>query len=265
MVEKIPLNDGNFIPAIAFGTGTALYQRDATKSVVQAVESGFTHLDTAQIYQNEASVGDAIKQVSLDRSHLYITTKYHQGGIPRAIRESLSKLGIKYVDLYLIHNPSYTPDIPKAWREMEQIKAAGLTKSIGVSNFNVEQLKLAVNGARFKPAVNQISFNPYNYAKNKALLEYSASQGIVTEAYSSLVPITRNPGGPVDAPVAATAKRLGATPAQVIILWVRSKGVVVVTTSSNRGRLAEYLGISHLPALTKDEVRAIDEAGAKGP
>ncbi|KAF8214915.1 Aldo/keto reductase [Mycena galopus ATCC 62051] len=280
--KPVNLNDGNEIPAIAFGTGTALRGKDVTYFCQQAIDAGFTHIDTAQSYSTEETVGQAIIESGLPRSALYVTSKYQRGEIQMSVRVSLHLLKLQYLDLYLIHHPSFVPELESAWKQFERIKDDGLAKSIGVSNFNLEQLQTVVKSARIVPAVNQISFNPYNYAEHKDLLEYSAKHGIVTEAYSSLAyvdftgicaahddnggsPITRFPGGPVDAPVAAAAKRLGITPTQVILLWVKSKGVVIVTTSSSKAHLEEYIAVGDLPPLTDEEVSAIDAEGAKGP
>ncbi|KDQ62686.1 hypothetical protein JAAARDRAFT_468440 [Jaapia argillacea MUCL 33604] len=238
---------------------------NATDNVELAIETGFIHIDTAAIYKNEDSVGDAIKGGGFDREKLYIATKYDGGDIQREVRSSLTKLGLTQVDLYLIHFPSLVEkDMEGGWRELEKIKEDGLSRSIGVSNFNLEQMQELVKVARIKPAVNQIRLHPYNYAENRALLAYSAQHGIVTEAYSSLTPLTKLPGGAVDKPVAAAAKRLGATPGQVIFKWVESKGVVIVTTSSRKERLEEYLAVADIPALTSAEIAAIDQAGASG-
>jgi len=262
--EKVKLNDGNEMPAIAFGTGSKWKGHDVTEYVEQAIELGFSHIDTAQYYRTEKYVGQAIKESALDRSEFFITTKFSIAGSPqKAILDSLNNLGLKQVDLYLIHNPfSATPD---TWGELEKMQAAGQAKSIGVSNYNLDQLQQLVKGAKVIPAVNQISFNPYNYHGHKSLLEYSAKHGIITEAYSSLAPITRYPGGPVDKPVNAAAKRLNASPTQVILSWVRSKGVVIVTTSSSKDHMQEYLDVADLPELTEEEINSIDEAGANGP
>ncbi|KAI8994197.1 Aldo/keto reductase [Trametes punicea] len=262
----VKLNDGNEMPVIAFGTGSKWKGQDVTDYVLQAIEAGFSHIDTAQWYKTEDSVGRAIHESALDRSELFITTKWSGGtSISEAIHNSLDQLGLKQVDLYLIHNPSNVKDMEKDWREFEKIKETGLSKSIGVSNFKLQQLQELMKVAKVKPAVNQILFHPYNYAENKELLEFSAKHGIVTEAYSSLQPITRYPGGPVDKPVNAAAKRLNATPVQVLLSWVRSKGVAIVTTSASKEHLEEYLETADLPPLTEEEIAAIDEAGAKGP
>jgi len=129
----------------------------------------------------------------------------------------------------------------------------------------LDDLQKLMKTAKVVPTVNQIYFNPYNYSDHKELLEYSAKHGIVTAAYSSLAPITRYPGGPVDKPVAAAAKRLNASPTQVILSWVKSKGVVIVTTSSSKEHMQEYLDVAELPDLTDEEIKAIDDAGASGP
>ncbi|KAJ7022720.1 NADP-dependent oxidoreductase domain-containing protein [Mycena alexandri] len=263
--EALDLNDGNKVPSIAFGTGTALKGKDVTRFCQVAIETGFSHLDTAQRYSTEETVGQAVRESGLARSDLYITSKYGYGEIQLSVRASLYLLKLTYLDLYLIHHPSFVPDIEAAWKQFERIKDDGLAKSIGVSNFNLEQLQTVVKSARILPAVNQINFSPYNYAQNKDLLAYSAKHGIVTAAYSSLAPITKYPGGPVDTPVATAAKRLGITPTQVILLWVKSKGVLIVTTSSSKAHLEEYIAVGDLPPLTDEEIAAIDAAGAQGP
>ncbi|KAJ7813850.1 Aldo/keto reductase [Mycena olivaceomarginata] len=243
------------LPAIAFGTGSIYKHMDVTRYVQQALDAGFSHIDTAQCAQY---VGDVIHDSGLARSDLYITTKYGFGDVQETIRKSLSNVRVifsAYVDLYLIHNPRSVPDVDAVWKEFEIIKKDGLAKTIGVSNFTLEQLQTLIQKALVWPAVNQIEFHPYNYAKNKALLEWSSNHGIL---YHQI------PGGPVDAPVAAAADRLGISPTQVLLSWVRAKGVVIVTTTSNKDRLEEYLAVGDLPPLSDAEVAAIDEAGAKG-
>jgi len=237
-----------------------------TGQVEQALEAGFWHIDTAQFYANEYSVGNAIRESGLKRQELYITTKYASGNIRKAAENSLKQIGTSYVDLYLVHFP-YTieKDFAKGWAQIEELKKDKLARSIGVSNFNVEQLQTILKTAKIVPAVNQIRFHPYNYAENKPMLELCAKHNIVVEGYSPLTSITKVPGGPVDKPVQDAADRLGITPAQVILSWVKSKGVVIVTTSSKKSRLDEYIAVGDLPSLLLEEIAAIDEAGAKGP
>lgn len=255
------------MPIIAFGTGSVMKDKDGvTAFVEQALDCGFEHIDTSAIYHNEDQVGLAIHESGLSRKELYITTKYDGDPIQKAVRDSLDKLGLKSVDLYLVHGPKLIEkDVEGLWKEFEKIKEDGLAKSIGVSNFNVEQLQKVIKTARIKPAVNQINFNPYNYASQKAVVEYAAKHGIVTAGYSGLTPLSRSPGGPVDPVVSTIAARLNISAAQVLLKWVRSKGVVVVTTSSKKERLAEYLEVEELPDLTAAEIAAIDAAGAEGP
>ncbi|KAF8174251.1 Aldo/keto reductase [Pholiota molesta] len=285
----IQLNDGNKIPAIAFGSGSVNKGHDIHHYIEQAIDTGFTHLDTAQFYQNQESVGLAIRESGLSRAELYLTSKWGFGNIHDALNESLTKIGVKQLDLYLIHTPTaiQNDDFEGAWRTFEKIKEDGLAKSIGVSNFEIDHLQKVVKIARVKPAVNQVRLHPYNIAKHAALLEYHKKHGIITEAYGSLAPITKFPGGPVDEVLEKAAGRLGISTTQVVFLWVKAKGAVIVTTSSNRQHLEEYFAVGDLRAcipyfdiffsranaflalrtadLTAEEVAAIDAAGAKGP
>ncbi|KAF9645791.1 Aldo/keto reductase [Thelephora ganbajun] len=261
--DTVILNDGTKFPALAFGTGSKWKGTDVTEYVKQALETGFVHIDTAAYYANEDSVGAGLEQSGLARSDFYITTKYAAGNVHESITTSLNKLGLKRLDLYLIHSPR--GDLPSTWKDFEQAQKDGLTTSIGVSNFTVDHLQEILKVATVTPAVNQISFSPYNYHEHKELIKFAAEHNILLEAYSSLTPITRYPGGPVDESVLAAAKRLGATPAQVILAWVRSKGVAIVTTSSTKEHLKEYLGVAELPPLTEEEIVAIDKAGVNGP
>ncbi|KAJ4490160.1 NADP-dependent oxidoreductase domain-containing protein [Lentinula aciculospora] len=266
-LEPIPLNDGNTIPAIAYGTGSKMKYHDITQYIELAIEMGFSHIDTAVFYQTEEYVGKAIKESGLARSELFITTKYARDvPIQKSVRESLANLGLKYLDLYLIHQPRFIPNLFEAWKEFEKVQQDGLAKSIGVSNVvDVQQLEHLIKVSKVKPAVNQIQLHPYNYHEMKSILDACAKHNIVVEAYSSLAPITTYPGGPVDAPLKAAANRIGASPTQVVFLWVRAKGAVIVTTTTTKAHMEEYLAVADLPALTDEEVAAIDAAGANGP
>ncbi|KAF8504476.1 Aldo/keto reductase [Russula emetica] len=265
--DLIPLNDGNAIPSIAFGTWTLGNGQGSIDQVEQAFSVGFSHIDTAQVYGNEEEAGRALRESGLARKDVYITTKYsglHGLDIETSIHNSLKMLGVEYVDLYLIHHPRLAqPDIPSAWAEMEALKRAGLAKSIGVSNFGIDELSVLLASAKVKPVANQILLHPYVYARQAPLLAYTASQGIVSEAYSALTPITRQPGGPVDKPVNEIAERLNATADQVLLAWVKAKGAVAVTTSSKRSRLEGYFAAGDLE-LTVADIAAIDSAGEKG-
>ncbi|KAH8109479.1 NADP-dependent oxidoreductase domain-containing protein [Phellopilus nigrolimitatus] len=265
--DLVKLNDGNTMPSIAFGTWTLGNGQSVVDQVDQALDVGFEHIDTAQSYRNEAEAGQAFKESGLSRSDVFITTKWSGTDgldIPTSITNSLKNLGVSYVDLYLIHSPRLAnPDIPTVWAQMEKVRADGLAKSIGVSNFGVAEMETLLASAKVKPAVNQILFHPYVYAQQAAIVEAAKKDGIAIEAYSLLIPITRLPGGALDKPLAQIGARLSATPDQVLMAWAKAKGVVVVTTSSKESRLKGYLGAADLP-LTDADIADIDSAGAVG-
>jgi len=255
--HSITLNDGRKIPQIGFGTWK-IPQEVTAAQVDQAVEVGFDHIDTAQgalignippayvrsliiVYRNEEQVGQAIKEGGLARKDLWITTKW--SGVDDkdaqvSINESLEKLGVDYVDLYLIHHPRVTKgDIKGAWEAMEDIQKQGKAKSIGVSkwvdllrpelflipSFSVDDLKELLKHAKVKPVVNQILLHPYVIGTQQPLLDYLHKEHIVPEGYSTLIPITSKPGGPVDKPVDKLAKKYKVEPEQILLAWSKAK------------------------------------------
>lgn len=155
----IKLNDGTQVPWLAFGTGTALFGKDAAEFVRIAIENGITHLDGAQMYGNEETLGAGIKASGKPRSELFITTKLKTLEAGQTVKDtlqlSLKKLGVDYVDLFLIHDPT-KHDLKAAWKGMEQVKEEGLAKSIGVSNFRVQDLEVILDGATVIPSANQV-------------------------------------------------------------------------------------------------------------
>ncbi|KAJ7659604.1 Aldo/keto reductase [Mycena polygramma] len=273
--DPIQLNDGREIPSIGFGTWKLGNGDGPISQVDQAISLGFSHVGQAFALVNGKERinetywcrgGVAIRESGLERKEIFITTKYSglDGlDIKTSISNSLTNLGVEYVDLYLIHHPRLAvPDIPTAWKEMEDIQAHGLVKSIGVSNFEVADLAILLASAKVKPVANQILLHPYVVVQ-LPILEYAAKHKIVIEAYSALIPVTTLPGGPVDAPVHAIADRLRVTDDQVLLAWTKAKGAVVVTTSSKKERLLGYINAGELE-LTSDDIAAIDAAGAKG-
>ena len=204
----IPLNDGKQIPWLGFGTGTALYGKDAESAIKVAIANGIIHLDGAQLYGNEDSLGNGIAASGKSRSELFVTTKLGKLPEGKTVRdtlvESLKKLKLDYVDLFLIHMPIQHPGrLPQVWREFEALQKEGLAKSIGVSNFRVKDFEQLMEGATVTPAVNQvcqpsvrqrsaltgraqIEYHPYVYKWSEDVMEYHKKHGIVTEAYSSL-------------------------------------------------------------------------------
>ncbi len=256
--NRVKLNDNTAIPRLAFGTGTALFGKDTEDMVTAAINAGFTHLDGAQAYGNEESLGAGIAAAGKPREQLFVTTKLHKLPEGKSARdmlvESLAKLRLEYVDLFLIHTPVYFLEpgrLKEAWKQMEEVKKEGLARSIGVSNFRPAQLREILDSAEFPPSVNQvgdqpdrdadcnllrqIEFHPYVYQETQPTLALQKQYGIVTESYGGLSPIFRFKGGPLDPILASIAKRLSDetgrpfSEAQVLYLWQREKGVVVVT------------------------------------
>jgi len=269
------LNDGTHIPWIGFGTGTALYMQDARHSVTQAIQNGIAHIDGAQVYQNEDSLGLGIKDSGVPREKLFITTKLwkvNRGGgesVRSLLEQSLRNLGVNYVDLFLIHSPKHHPHIEDVWKEMEEVKMAGLTKSIGVSNFAVERLEEVLRICTIPPSVNQIEYHPYVHRAAAPIVEFGKAHNIVTASYGGLTPLIRAPGGPLD-PVVETIrtrleKEIGrpVSGPQVLIKFLNQKGIVAITTTSKATRVKEYLDSLNLPDLTPEEIKAVDEAGSK--
>ncbi|RPD65384.1 Aldo/keto reductase [Lentinus tigrinus ALCF2SS1-7] len=265
--DLIKLNDGTSIPSVAYGTWTLGNGDQTVNYVDEAISVGFAHIDTAQGYRNEEEAGKAIRESGLARKDIYITTKFSARdglSIEESIQGSLKDLGVEYVDLYLIHNPRIAqPDIPTAWAAMEKLKAQGLAKSIGVSNFEIPHLEVLLNSAKVLPAANQIQIHAYNFHQQLPLIEFGNKHGIVAEGYSPLIPVTRMPGGPVDKPLNKISSRLNAKPEQVLLAWAKSKGIVVVTSSTKKERMEGYIAAGDLP-LTDEDIAAIDAAGKQG-
>ncbi|KAF2858493.1 ketoreductase [Piedraia hortae CBS 480.64] len=262
---------------LGYGVGTAWYKRDnvdkydnaCEKAVESALKLGYRHLDAAESYKTEPEVGAAIKSSKLPRDKLFITTKVSTSidDIPSALQASLSKLGLDYVDLFLIHSPFFAKDSPQPaalhqskWAEMEKLKHRGLAKSIGVSNYLPEHLDYILETCSVCPAVNQIEFHPYLQHGN--LLAYHRSKGIVTEAYSPLTPVTKASGGPVDDIVSALSKKYAVSPGEICLRWCIDQDVVPITTSAKEERLSDFLRAMAFK-LTPREIQDINEAGRK--
>ncbi|KAH7889387.1 NADP-dependent oxidoreductase domain-containing protein [Phlebopus sp. FC_14] len=272
--STILLNDGTEVPWIAFGTGTALYGKDAAEQVKLAIDNGFTHLDGAQVYNNEASLGAGVVASGKPRSELYITTKLAKlqpGTTPKsALEESLKKLGLEYVDLYLVHQGSHHEGaLKEVWKGMEETKKAGLTKSIGVSNFTVGHLQEILEIATVIPVVNQVEAHPYLWKALLPNLAIHKEHNIVTASYAGLSPLFRGKGGPLDLVVEQIRSRLESargspvSEGQVLNKWLKQKGILVVTTSSKAERIREYLDTENVPDLTAEEIELIETTGAK--
>ncbi|KAF5330572.1 hypothetical protein D9619_005904 [Psilocybe cf. subviscida] len=276
MTKTFALNTGSSIPWLGFGTGTALYGKDAANLVKQAIDNGITHLDGAQMYRNEETLGAGIKASGKPRSELFITTKLHVLApgvtIKESLQESLSKLGLEYVDLFLIHDPTKAPGeegLAAQWKGMEEVYHAGLAKAVGISNFTVKHLETILKDATVIPAANQIELHPHVWKAAKPIVDLCKEKGIVVESYGGLTPIVRVTGGPLDPVLEKIRDRLQkdygkpVNIGQVLTKWILAKGAVVVTTTTKVQRIHEFQDVENIPDLTPEEVEAIEEAGAK--
>ncbi|KAG6860950.1 hypothetical protein C0995_005614 [Termitomyces sp. Mi166 len=275
-IRTITLNDGTAIPWLAFGTGTALYGKNAAEPIRVAIENGITHLDGAQAYNNEDSIGAGVKASGKPRSELFIVTKLKALGpgqtVKQALEESLTKLAVDYVDLFLIHSPhpaNQQGKLKDLWKAMEGVKKEGLVKSIGVSNFRVEDLKDILEIAEVVPAVNQIELHPYVWKAAEPIVKFSKEKGIVIASYGGQTPVARVPGGPVDEVLVRIRERIqttygqSVTHGQILSKWLIQKDIIVVTTTSKVSRMKEFLATEAVPDLTAEEIQKIEEAGGK--
>ena len=245
------LADGSRLPMIGLGVWQVPDGPDCVRAVRWALETGYRHIDTAQAYGNEASVGTALRDSGLEREEVFITTKF----LPRlrdpvtAVEQSLQRLGTDYVDLYLIHWPEDGPTW--AWPGMERSVELKHARSIGVSNFNEPELASVAAMAGIKPAVDQVNFNPY--ASRQALRDACNRLGVVLEAYSPL-----GTGRLLsDRTVGRVAAGCGRTPAQVLLRWCVQRGIPVIPKSTHRERIAENLRIFDFN-LTPEAVASLD-------
>ncbi|KAF5584457.1 uncharacterized protein FSUBG_12771 [Fusarium subglutinans] len=272
-VPTLKLNDGNEIPMIAYGLGTANfkkggrtdYDENAFNYTLTAINSGFYHLDGASAYGNEEELGAAIRASGVPREKLYVVTKlngWKKQDVQSAFDTSLKKLGLDYVDLYLIHAPFFaeTPqDLQEAWATLESIKESGKAKSIGVSNFIQEHLETILATAKIPPAINQIEYHPYLQHGN--LIEYHRKNNMALSAYAPLTAIIRARPGPVDVLYGNLAKKYGVTEGNIALRWCIDQNIVVITTSSSEERLRGYMTNVWSFKLTAEEVEGIAMMG----
>lgn len=256
-IANISLNDGVTIPQ--FGIGVWQVPQDRTAETVRtAIEAGYRHVDTAQMYRNEEGVGRGIRDSELAREDVWITTKLTGGDhgyepAMRALDASLQRLGTDYVDLYLIHWPGGDGDVD-TWRAFEKLRDDGRARCIGVSNFSPQQIDLLSAETGTVPAVNQVELHPRK--PQRALRDYHARSGIATEAWAPLAK-----GDLLDDPtVRDIAQRRDRTPAQVVLRWHLQLGNIVFPKSVTPSRIRENIDVVDLE-LSDDEIAAIDALG----
>jgi diketogulonate reductase-like aldo/keto reductase len=251
------LADGNEIPLLALGVWQVPDGPECENAVRWALEAGYRHVDTAQAYGNEASVGRALRDSGVPRDDVFITTKFFPGHKdPEAeAQRSLERLGVEFVDLYIIHWPQGGPTW--AWDGMQRAQQSGYARSIGVSNFSVAELDELLAVADTPPAVDQVQFSPFEFRRR--LLEACEERGVVIEAYSPLG-TGRHLG---DEAVAEIAERLGRTPAQVLIRWALQRNLVVLPKSTHETRIEENGQVFDF-TLSDADVAALDALDRTG-
>ena len=253
MRTTIRLNNGRDMPVLGLGVARMAEGGETEQAVFWALEAGYRLIDTAKIYGNEASVGRAVRKSGIAREEIFVTTKLWPNEFFRvktACQRSLDKLGLGYIDLYLIHWP--VPLVKRAiWKDFEKIYAAGLVRSIGVSNYSLKQLEALAATADIPPAVNQVLFHPLSYKKE--LLDYCKSKNIALEAYSPLAKarILNHPG------IAKIADKYAQTPAQIMIRWSLQHGLIAIPKSSNKKRILENAAVFDF-AIENDDMKILE-------
>ena len=266
-VPTIRLNNGVEIPQLGFG----VYQIPPEETVEAgrtALEVGYRHIDTAEMYGNEKEVGQAVRESGIDRSEVFVTSKLNNGfhrrdDALRAFDQTLADLGLDQLDLFLIHWPLPTIDVDyvETWKAMEEIYAGGRCRAIGVSNFQAHHLRRLFSETQVRPAVNQIEVHPY--LTQEELRAFDADHEIVTEAWS---PIAQ--GKVLDDPaIVAIAERLDRTPAQVVLRWHVQRGDVVFPKSVSRQRMQENFELFDFELGTGDmaTLTGLDRGERTGP
>ncbi|KDQ06244.1 hypothetical protein BOTBODRAFT_193141 [Botryobasidium botryosum FD-172 SS1] len=267
--------NGDKIPAIAFGAGRIEpkneYWPHFEAKIKAAIRNGYRHIDTAEIYQTDLEVGNALKAFpEIPRSEFFITSKVsNHGGIKNrdiegSLKKTLKELGTDYVDLYLIHAPFLDPaglTLEEAWAELEALKAKGLTRHIGVSNFRPQTIEKILRIAKEKPEVNQIEIHPYNVEQDT--IDFDKKHGILTAGYSPLRALGHNTSGTLAPLLESIATKHSVTPAQVLLKWQIQQGFQVVTSSNNEDRQRTQLELGF--TLDESDIKAITEEGAKNP
>ncbi|XP_059058852.1 aldo-keto reductase AKR2E4-like [Achroia grisella] len=285
-VPKLLLNNRREIPAIALGTFLGFDQNGVVKSidkqlcnvVLNAIDLGYRHFDTASVYNTEEEIGEAtqkkIAEGAVTRDELFLTTKlwnthHERYQVLQALKESLKKLGTNYVDLYLMHWPmglnddySYSDvDFMETWRGMEDAVRLGLAKTIGLSNFNKEQVKRVISEADMKPAVLQIEINPQIIQTD--LVSYAQAEGLVVMGYSPFGSLVKRfgmdlPGPKMDDPVLVEiAQKYGKTTPQVVLRWMVDKKIIPIPKTINIKRLKENIEVFDFK-LQENEIQQIN-------
>lgn len=254
-IPTTTLRPGVDIPLLGLGTWQAR-EGEAYDAVRTALELGYRHIDTARAYRNEEEVGRAVRDSGLDRSEVFVTTKLppeEADDAPRVIDESLSKLGLEYVDLWLVHWPPNKQARPDVWENVIAAQQAGKARAIGVSNYSIAQIDELTQATGVTPSINQIPWSPADYDAD--LVAAHRERDVVLEGYS---PFKRTD---LDDPVLTEIAQVhGVTTAQVVLRWHLDTGVVAIPKSVHRERIATNLDVTGF-SLSDDEVTRISSLG----
>ncbi|KDQ23642.1 hypothetical protein PLEOSDRAFT_1048611 [Pleurotus ostreatus PC15] len=272
------LNNGVKMPAIGLGGwgGEKPHEREAAREwFLTALQSGYKHVDVAQIYGTEESLGKAVRESGIPREELFITTKLpagHHSRVAESFQESLDNLGLDYIDLYLVHFPfpfAYeiafpknpdgsikvldSPSFVQIWADVEKLLDTGKVRAIGVSNFSVKNLEILLKSAKVIPAVNQVELHPY-LAQNE-LIEYCKSKGIAVEAYTP----TGYQKVLSDPTITELAGKYGVSAAQLVLAWHLARGCIAIPKSSNAERQKQNLNLPTLDPSDVAKISALDK------
>jgi 2,5-diketo-D-gluconate reductase A len=267
-VPQITLNNGQSIPQLGFGV-FQIAPKDTVEAVSTALQTGYRHIDTAEMYRNEKEVGEAIAKSGLNRADVFVTSKLaNDAHLPddarRAFDASLQALGFDYLDLFLIHWPlptRYEGDFVSTWRTLEEFYRDGRARSIGVSNFQPQHLRRLHQETEVPPAVDQIEVHPY--LTQDAVRGFCAEHGIAVEAWSPI-----GQGLELDDPVIGSiAERVGKTPAQVVLRWHIERGDIIFPKSVTPARVRENFDIFDFELSGGDvaEISALNKNQRTGP
>jgi 2,5-diketo-D-gluconate reductase A len=245
-----------FMPLLGFGTWQ-ISNREAPQAIAHALQAGYRHIDTATAYHNESGIGKALAASTVARESVFVTTKLppgHAGRERRTLEESLSKLGVDYVDLWLVHWPPNGRAAPRVWEQLVSARQDGLAKAVGVSNYSLAQIDELTEATGATPEVNQIRWGPSIYDAN--VVSGLQQRGVVLEGYSPFKVSNLS-----DLTLASIAAEHDATTAQVIVAWHIAHGFVVIPKSSRRERIVANAAGARIE-LTAAEVTAIDGLSA---
>jgi diketogulonate reductase-like aldo/keto reductase len=245
------LADGNEMPVLGLGVWQVADGPDCVNAVRWALETGYRHIDTAQAYRNEESVGRALRESGVPREQVFITTKFmpRQRDPVAELEMSLRRLRIEQIDLYLVHWPEGGPT--RAWPGLERAREQGLARSIGVSNFCAAELETVIAAGTIAPAVNQVEVNPQHY--RRGLLDVCARHSVAVAAYSPL----GTGRSLADPAVTRIAQQAGRTPAQVLLRWGLQRGLIVVSKSVHQARIRENAQVFDF-ALSAEAMAELD-------